>query len=197
MTRLTPVFVAALLLLAPPAQASWAHTHLSRAWSGGLSALEVEQLEAEIEAADPKTADGWWTLLLLAIHHDAAGDTGGACEIVARFDGLARAGRDLRVKALRAGCLLAAGDLDGAEALAKAAGRAAAATEPIDGSGILNRAQAVEAGVALARWRARPHDDDLRARAQKAVAAWEHAARERGDGQGMVEAMAWRADLER
>ncbi len=197
MTRLALALTAAILLLAPAAQAGWAHSHLSRAWGGGLSSLEVGQLEAEIDEANPKTGDGYWSLLLLAIHRDAAGDVDGTCALVARFDDVPRARKDLRLKTLRAGCLLAAGDLDAAARLARAGAQAAAASEPVDFVGVLLRAHAIHANARLRLWKAKGDDESLRVRAEKAIASWEEAARQHRKSADLIEAMAWKAEVSR
>ena len=183
------------MLIGAPAEASWAHAHLARAWSGDLSTLEVEQLSVGLEEVNARTADGYWTLLILAIQADASGDLELSCGFVARFEGVGRSKKDLRVNTLRAACLLESGDTAHATKLAKSSARAANTSEPVDFGGIVVRAQEVYATALIQQWKAQPDDEALRSQAEKAIAAWEESAREHNDGSDLIEAMAYRAEF--
>jgi hypothetical protein len=183
----------AALLLATPAQASWALIHVAKTWAGDMTTLEVEQLSVDLEEADPKTTAGYWTLLLLGINADAMGDRELTCSLVDRIYTVARAKKDPRARTLKAGCLLDAGELQIAAKLAAASAREATATEPVDFAGLLVRSQEIQATAAMKLWRQSPDDARLRAKAEKAVAAWEASARLHHDGMDLVEALAYAA----
>lgn len=197
MLRSTPVLVLLLtVLLAGPAEASWALQHLSRAWSGGLTIVEVEQLKEGIDEIDPNSTDGYWTLLLLAVEADARGASSESCSFVARFDGVSKRKKDLRLNVLRAACRLEVGELEQARKLAASSARTIRATEPPDYTGMLLRAEQIAALSAVGLWKAEPDSKRRRGHAEKAVLSWEESARLHRDGQGLIEAMAWRAELE-
>lgn len=189
------VVLAAAFALTGVAEAAWAHTHIKKAWDGDLSYQEVKDLEAASAAADPATQDGYWTLILLAAHHDASGDKEASCVLVARFDGSTLRRKDMRLDALRGACLLETGDLDSAAKHAQRAAQAAAGSEPIDYVGILFRAHQVRAAALVRLAVASPDDVRLGKRARRALDAWEQAARERNNPVALVLALAHQAEL--
>jgi len=188
------LFVGAFLLTGA-AEASWAHTHLKKAWQGQLSVQEVEDLTEAVETVDLATQDGYWTVVLLAVHHDAIGDQERACAEVGRLDDSKKFKRDMRLDTIRAACSLDAGDLTTAAKQAGRAVMAAAGTEPIDFVGILFRAHALRAAALVQIAAATPDDAGKRRQATRALAAWEGAARERNVPAALVEALASRAEF--
>lgn len=197
MLRILPCTIAILMLISASAQASWALQHLARAWGGDLTTLEVEQLSEGLDEVEAKAADGYWTLLILAIQADASGDLGRSCELVSRFDGVARSRKDLRLNTLRAACRLREGDTATAAKLASSAAKGAKASEPVDVAGVLVRAREIHATALIQQWKADPDNTGLRARAEKAVTTWKRDAQAHNDGSDLVEAMAYQAVFDR
>jgi hypothetical protein len=189
------VFLSGAFLLTGAAEAAWGHTHVNKAWAGDLTYLEVEQLTAAVEGVDPSTQSGYWTLVLLAVHHDAAGDLERSCELVAQFEPIKKWRKDMRLDALRGACLLEQGSLEEAAQRAGSAARAAAGSEPIDYVGILFRAHQVRSMALLRLVAANPDDPGNRKRARRALEAWERAARERNNPVALVLALAHKGDL--
>lgn len=190
------LFFAGAFLLTGAAEASWAHTHIKKAWTGGLTYQEVEDLTRAAAKADPKTQDGYWTLVLLAAHHDAIGGRELACELVDRFEDVGKYKKDMRLNLLRASCLVIAGDLGSAAELAGKAASVAANTEPLDYYPVLFRAHEIKATSLLQLAKANPDDVARQRQAKRALAAWQLAARMREAHVPLVEALAWQEEYD-
>ena len=183
------------LVVSGPADASWAHTHLQKAWAGDLSYQEVKDLAESVDTVALTTQDGYWTIVLLAAHYGAAGDLTKACATVARLDDVGKWRKDMRLDALRSACMLEAGAFEDAARHASRAAIAAAGSEPIDYLGILFLAHEVRATALIRLAAAAPDDAGRKRHAKRALVAWEAAARERNVPAALVEALAWQAHL--
>lgn len=193
--RRTMLAVFALLLAAGPAEASWAQQHLTRAWAGGLTRDEVQDLSETLDAIDLKKSDDAWSVLLLAIHLDARGELDRSCPLVARFDGIHKWKKELRLNALRGACLLEEGRFAEAAKAARSSAQKAALTEPADFAGIRLRAHEVHGVAMVALLRASPENPKVRGQTEKALAAWEAAAQEHKDMANLIEARTHLASL--